>query len=367
MITLKGMTWDHPRGYDPLAALSREWEAAHGVSISWDRRSLQDFESYPVLDLAKAYDIVIIDHPHVGQITGEACLIPLPDAPEIAAGSLGRSYESYTWEGSQWAYPVDAAAQVQAVRPDLTAPMTDWDGVMRLAAEGRVMIPLRPPHVLMSFYTLCANLGHPCRVDGTAPFVDRAGGLRALELLQALAAKVDPACFGMDPIAVLAEMAAGDRTACAPLIYGYISYSLPDAAPHRVTFHDIPEAAPGTGPKGSALGGTGLAVSAFCKHPDAAIAFARHAAGPEAQAGFWASTGGQAGHRDAWVSAQVDAGAGGFYSGTVATLDAAWMRPRHDGYMPFQQEASERINAALKDGKFEAAMDDLDRMFAATF
>ncbi|MBE9637468.1 extracellular solute-binding protein [Salipiger mangrovisoli] len=367
MISLKGMTWDHPRGYDPLAALSREWEAAHGVSITWDRRSLQDFESYPVLELARAYDLVIIDHPHVGQITAETCLLPLPDAPEIAAGSLGRSYESYTWEARQWAYPVDAAAQVQAVRPDLSAPAKDWGGVLRLAEDGRVMIPLRPPHVLMSFYTLCGNLGHPCRVDGSAPFVDRTGALRALELLKALADKVDPACFEMDPIAVLGEMAQGNRIACAPLIYGYISYSLPDAAPHRVTFHDIPEAVPGAGPKGSALGGTGLAVSSFCQHPREAIAFARHAAGPEAQTGPWASAGGQAGHRDAWISPTCDAGAGSFYSGTLATLDRAWMRPRHDGYMPFQQEASERINAALQNGRFEAAMDDLDRMFTATF
>ena len=25
MITLKGMTWDHPRGYDPMIATSREF------------------------------------------------------------------------------------------------------------------------------------------------------------------------------------------------------------------------------------------------------------------------------------------------------------------------------------------------------
>ncbi|EPX75857.1 extracellular solute-binding protein [Salipiger mucosus] len=367
MITLKGMTWDHPRGYDPLAALSRDWEAEHGVSITWDRRSLQDFESYPVLELAKSYDLIIIDHPHVGQITGEACLHPLPEAPEIAQGSLGRSFESYTWDGKQWAWPVDAAAQVQASRPDLVAPAKDWLGVMRLAREGKVMIPLRPPHVLMSFYTLCANLGHPCRVGPEGPFVDRDGGRPALEMLQALAQQVDPACFGMDPIAVLEAMADTDDIACSPLIYGYISYSLPDTARRRVTFHDIPEAAPGAGPRGSALGGTGLAVSAFSKHPDEAAAFARHAAGPEVQAGPWAEAGGQAGHRTAWTTPKTDAAAGHFYSGTLATLDAAWMRPRHDGYMPFQQEASERLNAALKDGGFEAAMDDLDRMFAATF
>ncbi|MCK5745962.1 MAG: extracellular solute-binding protein, partial [Oricola sp.] len=333
----------------------------------WDARSLQDFESYPVEELAKAYDLIIIDHPHVGQITAEKCLTPLPPAPEIADGSLGRSFESYAWEGKQWAWPVDAAAQVQAIRPDLTAPVTDWAGVMRLAGEGRVMIPLRPPHVLMSFYTLAANLGCPCRTAGDEPFVDRAGGMRALELLAPLSAAVDPACFAMDPIDVLEAMAEGGDIACAPLIYGYISYALEGRRKRRIAFHDIPEAAVGAGPRGSALGGTGLAVSAFSKSPDAAIAFARYAAGPEAQAGLWSSSGGQAGHRAAWTDEETDTASGRFYSGTLATLDRAWMRPRHKGYMAFQEEASTRLNAALKDRQFSKALDDLDAMFVASF
>ena len=51
-----------------------------GVAIDWDKRSLQDFESFPVEELARAYDLIVIDHPHVGQITGEGCLAPL-DVP----------------------------------------------------------------------------------------------------------------------------------------------------------------------------------------------------------------------------------------------------------------------------------------------
>ena len=281
MTKLRGMTWSHPRGVDPLEALSRDWADETGVRISWEARSLQDFESYPVQELAANFDLIIIDHPHVGQITAEGCLLPLPDAPEIAGGSLGRSFESYTWDGRQWAWPVDAAAQVQAVRPDLCGPAADWGQVMALAREGRVMLPLRPPHVLMCFFTLTANLGHECRGDGRAAFVDRAGGRAALEILRGLWHHLDPACTRMDPIDVLEAMGQGDRIACSPLIYGYIPYSVGQSDTHRIGFFDIPEAAPGAGPKGSALGGTGLAVSANCAAPEEAIAFARHAAGPQ--------------------------------------------------------------------------------------
>lgn len=367
MTILKGMTWSHPRGRDPLIALSDVWMKREGVVIEWDARSLQDFESHPVEALAKAYDLIIIDHPHVGKITAEKCLTPLPHAPEIEQGSLGRSFESYHWEGKQWAWPVDAAAQVQAIRPDLTEPLTHWDEAIRLAREGRVMIPLRPPHILMSFYTLSANVGRPCGISANQSFADRASGIKVLELLAAVADAVDPVCLNMDPIAVLEAMAEGGDIACSPLIYGYISYSIQDLRTHRIAFHDIPEAALGAGPRGSTLGGTGIALSAFSNSQEAAIAFARYAAGPQAQAGLWTTSGGQAGHRSAWTDAGADAASGRFYSCTLATLDRAWMRPRHNGYMAFQENASMRLHAALKDGRYSQALDDLDVMFAASF
>ncbi|RUZ93793.1 carbohydrate ABC transporter substrate-binding protein, partial [Mesorhizobium sp. M7A.F.Ca.CA.002.05.1.1] len=39
---LKGMTWSHPRGYDPMVACSSLWQQKTGVVIEWDKRSLQD-------------------------------------------------------------------------------------------------------------------------------------------------------------------------------------------------------------------------------------------------------------------------------------------------------------------------------------
>src|SRR5690606_14098671 len=74
---LRGMTWSHPRGYDPMVACAKLWKEKTGVEIEWDKRSLQDFESFPVEELARAYDLIVIDHPHVGQITSEGCLAPL--------------------------------------------------------------------------------------------------------------------------------------------------------------------------------------------------------------------------------------------------------------------------------------------------
>ncbi|RWQ44562.1 MAG: extracellular solute-binding protein [Mesorhizobium sp.] len=373
-VTLKGMTWSHPRGYDPMVACSALWKQRTGVTIEWDKRSLQDFESFPVEELARAYDLIVIDHPHVGQITAENCLTSLDVAGReaeraaLAAGSVGRSYQSYNWQGRQWAFPIDTASQVQAWRPDMiSARPASWSEMLNLARQGRVLLPLRPPHSLMVFYTLAGNLGRPA-IEEPGAHVNADVGSRVFEMMREIAALVDAACLGMDPIAVLEEMArSGSRIACAPLIYGYVSYAIAGFRANRLAFADIPSAG-NAGVAGSALGGTGIAVSAFSKAKQAAIDFAYWIASGDVQRGPYASAGGQPGHAAAWDDPAVNAAAGDFYKDTRATLEGAWVRPRHDGYMAFQQAASDRINLGLTErhnaGRVVA---DLNRLFLESF
>lgn len=374
-ITLRGMTWNHPRGYDPMAACSRRWFDNTGVKVEWEKRSLQDFETFPVEELARQFDLIVIDHPHVGQITHEKCLLPLDvtgrenERHALAAASVGQSYPSYTWQGRQWAFPIDAATQVQAWRPDLkAAPPESWAEVLELARAGKVLVPLRPPHSLMSFYTLCGNLGQPCAVEGPGDLIDLETGSRVFEMLREIADLVDPACLEMDPIAVLERMAEPDAKAfVAPLIYGYVSYSVNGFRPGLIRFGDIPPAGK-SGPVGSALGGTGIAISAFCENPDAAIDFAYWIASGDVQKSGYAAAGGQPGHALAWDDSAVNLATADFYRATRTTLDAAWVRPRHDGYMGFQQAASDRLNEGLLQGQSaKTVVGDINRLFAESF
>jgi multiple sugar transport system substrate-binding protein len=351
------MTWDHPRGYDPLVACSRIWRDRASVEITWERRSLQDFESFPVEELARRYDLIVIDHPHVGQITAEGCLAPLDVAGResereaLARASVGASWRSYSWNGRQWALPIDAASQVQAWRADLVeAPASRWEDVLRLARKGLVHCPMRPPHSLMAFYTLAANLGRPC--DADAPdFLDPETGSRVFEMLRELTSLIDPACYRMDPIAVFeALMLPAARIACVPLIYGYVSYAHESRGPKRIRFADIP-AAGVNGPVGSTLGGTGIAISARTAHLEAALDFAYWIASAQSQRGPYAAAGGQPGHAAAWEDPKVNAPVANFYAATRATLEGAWLRPRHNGYIRFQQAASLRLNEALASGE----------------
>ncbi|MDX0433968.1 extracellular solute-binding protein [Sinorhizobium medicae] len=373
-LVLKGMTWNHPRGYDPMVACSRAWQEKSGVEIQWEKRSLQDFETFPVEVLARDYDLIVIDHPHVGQITSENCLLPLDvpgreaDRQALSAASVGPSYRSYEWNARQWAFPIDAATQVQAWRPDRTGRLRTWREVLDLARSGGVVLPLRPPHSLMSFFTLCGNLGRPCRSNGQGDLVDAETGATAIELLKEIAALVDPVCFDMDPIAAFEAMAEeGAGFACAPLIYGYVSYSMAGFRPALIRFGDIPEIG-AAGPVGSALGGTGIAVSAFSKAPEQAIDFAYWVASGDVQRGIYAACGGQPGHGAAWQDETVNAATHDFYRATRATLEAAWLRPRHDGYMAFQQAGSDRLNEGLRRGERPSLVaEELNRLFNESF
>jgi multiple sugar transport system substrate-binding protein len=131
-----------------------------------------------------------------------------------------------------------------------------------------------------------------------------------------------------------------------PYGYGYLSYALDGFRPGRLKFADIPDAG-GLGPIGSALGGTGIAVSAFSQHRDAAIAYAYWVASGDIQRTLYAEAGGQPGHGLAWEDDTVNTAIGGFYRDTRKTLETSWVRPRHNGYMPFQSAASQRLNAGL--------------------
>jgi multiple sugar transport system substrate-binding protein len=350
------MTWDHPRGYDPLVACSKIWRDRTGVVIAWNRRSLQDFESFPVRELAARYDLVVIDHPHVGQVTAEECLVPLDvpgreaDRAALAAGSVGPSYPSYHWNGRQWAFPIDAATQVQAWRGDLIeSPPARWLDMLDLARKGLVQCPMRVPHSLMAIYTLAGNLGRPCAAGEL--LIEMDVGVEVYEMMRELTGLVGPGCFAMDPIDVLEAMAArGSRIACAPLIYGYASYAQKGFRPSLVRFADIP-AAGGDGPVGAVLGGTGIAVSSMSTHPSQAIDFAYWIASEATQRGPYVASGGQPGHAAAWEDDGANATAADFYRATRKTLDSSWVRPRYDGYMAFQHAGAAWINEALASGE----------------
>ena len=75
----RGLTWDHPRGFNALDRAGRQ----SGL-IEWDKQPLEGFESAPIADLCARYDLVVMDHPHMGEALSNACLKPLEALFDIA-------------------------------------------------------------------------------------------------------------------------------------------------------------------------------------------------------------------------------------------------------------------------------------------
>lgn len=360
-VHLRGITWEHSRGYDCVVASSARYaELVPGVTVTWDQRSLQAFADAPLQDLVGDHDLLVLDHPHVPLAAEAGLLAPLDGAgfdAELAAladRSVGRSHASYAHRGHQWGLATDAAAQVAAYRPDLLPePPRDWDGVLELAAEGRVLWPAKPIDAFSSLVTLAANAGAPAAAE-PGVFLPAEDALSALDLMHRLTERVPARNLADNPIQVAEQLASGDRYCYAPLLFGYTNYARAGFRPGRVRYVDIPSR--GDGVHGSLLGGAGVAVSATATDVDAARSFALWLASGETQRGVYFDAGGQPGHADAWEDPRLNAATLDFFTGTRATLEGAYVRPRVAGFLPFQDQASPLVTATLRGELTDAAL-----------
>ncbi len=359
-IRLNGMTWDHTRGFVPMVATSQRFHELHpNIDIAWSKRSLQEFADKPLGELAEQFDFLVIDHPWAGFAAASGILLPLeqhlPPAflADQAAHSVGRSHPSYSFNGGQWALAIDAACPVSARRPDLLekagveAPQT-FDDLIALGKRGLVCCPSIPLDVYGNFLNLLMAAGETI-FPNDDEVAERDAGLVALERLKQLADVVPARFFDLNPIRTLEVMSQTDDFAYAPYTYGYTNYSRPGYAPHLLTFGDVIGIGAGT-PGATMLGGTGLAISAKCRHVDAAVEYARFVASPAIQRGLFFESGGQPGHRSAWTAPETNQACSNFFADTLPTLDRAFVRPRYAGYLDFQDVAGDPIHDYLKHG-----------------
>jgi multiple sugar transport system substrate-binding protein len=378
MIDLAGVTWDHSRGLGGVSATAEAFAALRpDVRVEWTVRSLQAFADHPVDRLAERFDLIVLDHPAIGYAASRGCLVPLDERLDAAflgeqrVSSVGASAESYVWEGHVWALAIDAAAQVAAYRADVlercgaAVPRT-WDDVFQIVERARsigswVALPSIPVDAVLAFLALCRALGEePCA--GPDAVVGREVGERALALLGRAVALAHPQSPSWNPPSMLERMSTSDEVVYCPLAFGYSNYARPGFRPHLIRFAPAPAGDDGV-PRGT-LGGAGLAVSARRPNVEAAVAYARFVAEPMTQRTIYFQGGGQPGHRSAWTDAAVNASSSGFFADTLPGLDAAFLRPRHDGVLAFQEAGGALIRSWLREGaEASAVLDALDERY----
>jgi multiple sugar transport system substrate-binding protein len=360
MVELTGITWNHTRGYLPMVATAQRFSELHPeVAIVWQKRSLQQFADAPLADLCARFDLLVIDHPSIGEAAHQELLLPLDEylpaefLADQAANSVGQSHASYTYEGHQYALAIDAATPICGYRPDLMQRMGEdlpatWEDLLALARGGLVTVPAIAIDSLMNFFMLVNALdGEPFALADQV--VAQEQGVHALELLRELVQLSAQGSLERNPIRTWQLLADSDTVAYCPFAYGYSNYSRTGYGANVLLADGLVSF--GGRKLRSTLGGAGLAISSKCSHLDQALKYVEFTAGATIQKSIYTQAGGQPGHRAAWLDVSTNNSSANFFANTLATLDSAWVRPRFPGFIEFQDTASKLVHDFLIHGR----------------
>ena len=357
MTRLRGICWNHSRGYVPLVAASQRYHEEHpDVEIHWDKRSLRAFGEAGMETLFMDYDLLVIDHPFCGEVASAGYLRPLDkllDAADLAAwkaNSVGPSFDSYVLRNHVWALPIDTACPVATYRPDIlartnTAVPKTWAEVLQLAEKGCVIFPGIDTDAVLHLFSLCRHRDATLFIR-EEPFTSRENLQRALMDLKDLSSRCPTSCLDMNPIAVYESMARSDTFAYCPFAFGYSNYSREGFAENLVLACDPPTI--DGKPFNTVLGGAGIALSSQSNHSRLAADFAAYCMSERIQKGIYTLAGGQPGNRLAWEDDALDRLTHGFFRRTLSTIENSYMRPRYNGFIPFQRESGLIVNRYLK-------------------
>jgi multiple sugar transport system substrate-binding protein len=234
--------------------------------------------------------------------------------------------------------------------------------MIALGKKGLLCCPSIPLDTFCNFMNLCASADAALFPDDDH-VVGRAAGRMAMERLKELASVVPARFFQLNPIKTLEVMSREDAFAYCPFTYGYSNYARPGHAAKLVRFGGIVEIERGHAPS-TMLGGTGLAISSRSEHLQPALNYAQFVASPAVQRTLYFQSGGQPGHRSAWLDDMVNAASSNYFRDTLPTLDRAFVRPRYTGFLDFQDRAGEPIWTFLREGgKVDVILDTLDQLY----
>jgi len=380
MIKLKGITWDHARGYDPLIAASELYFKEKGIQVDWQKRSLTNFGDQSLEELSKQFDLIIMDHPHVGVAESSQCLLPLNDLMNssilnaVKISSAGPSFESYHYHGKQWALPIDAAMQCASYRADLIVNDSlpnSWEEVFTLAktlASKKLYIgmALCPTDCLCSFLSLTARLGSPIQENNellnNELLVEPSVGLKALTMLRSMRDVFHPKALDWNPIALYDHMAEQNDIAYSPLAFCYTNYSRAGFRKNILKYHTAPEI------KNVVLGGAGIAITSSCSNVQEAANYAAWICSDVVQSTIYVNAQGQPGNKMAWENKQANIITNNFFTNTMPSLTNAYVRPRYQGWPKFQTFLGETIHAYLvHDTAPELVLENLQAAYTASY
>ncbi len=372
MIHLYGITWDHPRGYDSIVAVSELFNNSQDKCIlTWEKRSLKDFGDQPIEELVNRFDLLMIDHPFMGEASAKRFLISLENVlpkafiHEQAKLHIGPCFNSYHYNDRQYALPIDASAQFSAynlkkVSPnELPQDWGDFSNFMKDQSFANIVIwPLCPTDCWCSFLTIGAQHAHH---EGQELFekegINQSVSCRTLEFFRDLTINLADVCWQLNPIQSLNLMSDPNRYSYSPLLFGYSNYSRDGKyvkwqAPLSLGHKPI-----------SLLGGVGIAISSKCQHQMDAADFIQFALDEKRLKQEYFIAGGQPSLKVVWESVDINSKALDFFASTKNTIENAYTRPRIPGFNVFQERASNMLHSGFRSRSVKSVVDELDLLY----
>ena len=369
---LRGIAWNHSRALPPLVATAQRYEESNpDVRILWEKRTLHEFGHASLAQLADHYDLLVIDHPMLGEAA--ASLLDLKGSlgqnqyRYLSESYVGTTFKSYEYSGSLYALPIDAAAPAASFRPDLLnraglAPPSNWSQLLELARLGKVRMPGFPADLFLNWMGMCVSHGSPCPVDPEHLF-NRDAALISLEDLRALASFMPASIYEWNPVTLYEAMAVDNAFAYCPFAYTYSNYSRRGFAANRLQFAGLVSLSQGSMMR-TVLGGTGIAVSKKCASLEHALRYILFVANPGVQRDLYAPAGGQPAAHAAWDDPVLNASSQGFFSNTRQSIESAYVRPRYRGYIPLQEAAGVHVAHYLRGHiRAHATLDGIDQLY----
>ena len=371
MIKLKGLTWDHPRGYDSVVAATTAYEKTRpDIQVIWRKRSLKDFGDQPLQEFIKEFDLLMIDHPFVGEahqnqlLTRLELILPENFLSEQSDLHIGKTLRSYNYHNHQYAIPIDASAQFSAFN-DLSLSPNEipetWDQFKEMMSQTsfseKVIWPLCPTDFWCSFLTISAQYAGKHKKVFNSSGIDPDIAVRALILIKTFSENIPNESWKINPIQALELMKKG-RYTFAPLLFGYISYSQKGSP---VKFSNA--LAVNSQNPVSLLGGVGLAISAYTRNKKECAEFMQFILQDEILSGCYFENNGQPSLLSSWNSGVLNKESKNFFANTMESMNNAFVRPRIPGFNKFQESAARYLHENFRRTSEIRLIDHLNHLY----
>jgi multiple sugar transport system substrate-binding protein len=358
-IKLRGVTFDHPRATKPVIRSAEIYKKIYPmIEVDWTSHPLEAFETLSIQKLADEFDLIVFDHPFIGEVIKHNSLYSFNELldqnqiDKLENEIVGNSFFSYMANGKLWALPIDGASQMGAFlkskEEKFKLANSSIENLLSASADSdfarTIAFPLVPTHTSCTFLTLATTLYGQNRT-GLFYFEDQIFK-KSLETLKNLAETFNPISFELNPIQLLDLMSEGKEIQYSPFIFGYSPYSVTGFRENVIKF--VPS--PGIGGEHSQtiLGGAGLGISRKCKFAEEAAKYSHWLTTKDVQGEIFPMNLGQPASRSGWESNSNSDMSENFFESSMTALEHAFVRPRMVGWPTFQEVLGEILTSALK-------------------